>query len=325
MSLTNFPNGITSFGNIVATGLGIGNVYYVYNAADTGVRDDLVRKFGGQVYADGSRILYAATATAANVEIQAALDACVANRNDYVLVMPSASTYTLAALLTMSKKNVHLIAPGGLGRANGANNSTRVQAAAATDWVYITAASCEVAGFYIKNTAGYRGIYLGASSTAVAPWIHHNTFFVTCLGSANLPVIAGVTDSDGGWFGHIEDNHILTYGAASATMTSVIYLGTPAGMAEVNRNHIGIAGCTCATGINVGGNGSEVCDNYIYEIGVGAGSTAGVLTIGINVSGAVAVINNRIGMASTDYIAGCGNYYAVGNVGGAPGTTAWMA
>jgi len=297
-----------------------GKVFFVAAASDA-YTAELVNEY--PVDRDGVPRVYVATTNYADLAIQAALDACVANRDDYVMVLPSAATYTLNALLTMSKKNVHLIAPGGLGRVNGANNSTRVQAGAALDWLYITAASCEVAGFYIKNTAGYRGIYLGASSTAVAPWIHHNTFFVTCLGSANLPVIAGVTDSDGGWFGHIEDNHIITYGIASATMTSVIYLGTPAGMAEVNRNHIGIAGCTVAKGIDVGGNGSEVCDNYIYEIGVGAGSTAGVLTIGINISGAVVAINNRIGMATTDLIAGNGNYYAIGNVGGAAGTTAW--
>jgi len=308
--------------NIPFGGLGVGNVYYV--VPDDAYSSQFIAD-NNIDYSDGSHSVFQATMASASVAIQAALDACVANRNDYVLVMPSASTYTLTAVLTMSKKNVHLIAPGGLGRTNGANNSTRVQAAAASNWVEISAASCEVAGFYIKNIAGYSAIYLYGSSTAVAPFIHHNTFFVTCLGSANLPVIRGATDSDGGWFGAIEDNHILTYGTASATMTSVIYLGSPAGMAEVNRNHIGIAGCTVATGINVTGNGSEVCDNYIYEIGVGAGSTAGVLTIGIQVSGAVSVINNRIGMATTDYIAGAGNYYAIGNVGGLAGTTAWMA
>jgi len=313
----------SGYGAVVAHAvpMGAGKVFYVAPAG-TDALDFLNRIF--PVDSDGVPRVYAATMASADTAIQAALDACVANRNDYVMVWPAAATYTLTAALTMSKKAVHLIAPAGLGMKTGSNNSTRVQAAAASNLIEISAASVEIAGFYLKNIAAYGAIYCAPTSTAVAPWIHHNTFFITTASGANLPIIRGTATGDGGWFGVIEDNHFLTYGVSGGTMTGVIYFTGAAGMMKVNRNHIGIATITCATGITVTGNGSEICDNYLYEIGVGAGSTAGTLTIGIQGSGAVNVINNRIGMATTDLIAGIGNYYAIGNVGGLPGTTAWL-
>jgi hypothetical protein len=301
--------------------MGSGKVFFVLNASDA-YAGDFQNEY--PVDKDGVPRVYIGAANYADLAIQGALDACVANRNDYVFVMPSAATYTLNAALTMSKKNVHLIAPGGLGRANGSNNSTRVQAAAACNFVDISAASVEIAGFYIKNYTAIGAIGCAAGSTAVAPWIHHNTFFIATASGANLPIITGTALGDGGWFGVIEDNHFLTYGVAGGTMTGVILFAGAAGMMQVNRNHIGIATIVCATGISIASNGSEVCDNYLYEIGVGAGSTAGTLTIGIQLSGASVAINNRIGMATTDIIAGNGNYFAIGNVGGLAGTTAWI-
>ena len=120
MGFTDFPNGVTSFGGIVLGAVGIGNVYYVCKTTDTAVYADMWKRYGGsrKKYEDDSLILHST--------IQSALDATVECRNDYVIVMPSDSDYDLTAVLTMSKKSVHLICPAGLGYDVGATNAARI-------------------------------------------------------------------------------------------------------------------------------------------------------------------------------------------------------
>jgi hypothetical protein len=304
--------------NLPFGGIGVGNIYYVANTSDTLAYADLFKKFGTQGYDDGSAILYPCTATSANVAIQAALDACVANRNDYVLVMPSASTYTLLAALTMSNKNVHLIAPGGLGRKCGANNSTRLQGAAASYIINISAASCEVAGFFLKNYSKLTSIYLSPSSTAVAPNIHHNTFPMTTDTTGNAPAILG--SGDGGWFGTINDNFIFTYTGHGTTITSVIHIDASAGECDVSGNRILIGNtCTATIGIECLSLMGSVCDNYIGIVGDVAGSGAGVMSMALSCGLGVVMANNRIFNSTSYDITGAATEGTQGNTSGANG------
>jgi hypothetical protein len=277
-------------------GHGVGEVFYVClatSAADILVHQALEKRVA-------SDHLF--------TDIQTALDACTANRNDYVLVMPHAGTITLTAALTMSKKNVHLIAPGGLGRKNGANNSTRIQAASACYAINISAASCEVAGFYIKNYSALSSIYLGDSSSAVAPHIHHNTFFMTVATGSNAPAITSSATGDGGWSGCIEDNFFMTYGAAgSPTMTAVISLSGAAGMVQINRNVI-IPLCAVTSAISAPGVGGQICDNYILQPDAYAGSNTGTIETAITAGTASMVFRNMLGVENDDDVAGLGTY-----------------
>jgi hypothetical protein len=292
--------------------LGVGNVYYVISTAEAGystfVTDHTV------TYSDGSKSVFPCTAATADVAIQAALDACVANRNDYVLVMPSAATYTLTAALVMNKKNVHLIAPGGLGRVNGANNSTRVQAAAASYFVNVAAASVEIAGFYVKNYTSLTAIYLSPSSTAVSPNIHHNTFFTTLATGANAAIVLSDGSSDGGWYGNISDNFFMTYGiTGSPVLAAWVSLTGAAGMAEIDRNRMVACKCVVTAGINYVGVGGSICDNYIFGADDYAGSGAGTYTVAIAAGTATYVFNNRLGVVNSADLSGGGTYSYQGN------------
>jgi hypothetical protein len=292
---------------------GMGNVYYVQNTSDTAAHADLLRRYGGVYYGSGEKVLFPCTAASADVAIQAALDACVANRNDYVFVMPSASTYTLTAALTMSKKNVHLIAQGGLGRSNGANNSTRVQAAAASYWVNVSAASCEIAGFYIKNYTALTAIYLGGSSTAVAPNIHHNTFFTTLATGANAAIILGA--GDGGWYGSICDNFFMTYGVTgSPVLAAYVSLTGAAGMADISHNRMVACKCVVTKGIDYVGVGGSVNDNDIFGADDYAGSGAGTYTVAIAIGNATNAFGNRLGVVNSADLSGGGTYSYLDNL-----------
>jgi hypothetical protein len=170
--LTNFPNGITSFGNLVFGSLGIGNVYYVVNTNSTTTYTDLKKRFGGERYEDGSAILYPHTATASTVTLNGlknALAATVEDRNDYVVVMGSNSTYYIDEALALNKKNVHIICPAGMGYDRGATNAARIQQITASTAIFaVSDASVEIAGFYLKNINSTAAITL--ASTA---WLTH--------------------------------------------------------------------------------------------------------------------------------------------------------
>jgi hypothetical protein len=296
--------------------LGVGNVYYVISTADAGYSTFVVDHT--TTYSDGSSSIFPCNVAAADVAIQAALNACKANRNDYVLVMPSASTYTLLAALTMSKKNVHLIAPGGLGRKCGANNSTRIQGAAASYIINISAASCEVAGFFLKNYSKLTSIYLSPGSTAVAPNIHHNTFPMTIDSTGNAPAILG--SGDGGWFGEIDDNFIFTYTGSGATITSCIHFDAPAGECDVSGNRILIGNtCTATIGIENLSLMGSVCDNDIGIVGDVAGSGAGVMGMALSCGAGVVMGDNRIFNPTNADITGQATNAAQGNTSGANG------
>jgi len=134
--------GITNFDIVQANmflggtfGLGFGNVYYVCQSTNTLPYADLVKKYGGRQYDDDSYILH--------TTIQSALDATVANRNDYVIVVPDPSDYDITAALTMSKARTHLICPAGLGYNGMPPNMVRIhQNTASTAWITVSAEQC---------------------------------------------------------------------------------------------------------------------------------------------------------------------------------------
>ena len=284
--ITNYPNGLSSFGGLLFGGLGIGNVYYVVKTADTAVYQDMLRRYGDERYADGSKILYLATAATADVAIQQALDACVECRNDYVVVMPSNSDYDITAAITLSKKSVHLICPAGMGNERGATNAARIeQTTAATAIFTVSDAAIEIAGFYLKPYIGCTHITLTASS-CYAPNIHHNTLVLQWT-TSNLPAIVGTGDA-GAW-GSIEKNWFISQGGDDQTCASIISIAAPATGARVNYNDFMIGdGNTATVGIlNLATKGS--CN---YNTFAGAAND-GAFTHCIQIGAAGSAIGNR--------------------------------
>ena len=152
MALTNFPNGITSFGVPVIGGVGgipfTGNYYFVdpANGADGN---------------EGSVELPLAT-------LDGALDKCTAGNNDVVILIgdgATTNTARLSATLTWDKNATHLIgitAPTGV--AQRARIAPTAGASAFTPMVNVTASGC-----YFANFSLFHGFDTG--TTAQICWV----------------------------------------------------------------------------------------------------------------------------------------------------------
>jgi hypothetical protein len=302
-------------GSVYPGAPGTGNVYYVQNTSDTDAYNLLHQRYGGVYYEDGSKVLWPCTAADADVAIQAALDACVANRNDYVLVMSSASDYDLTAVLTMSKKSVHLISPAGLGLDCGGKNATRLHQTADAGCINVTGANCEVAGFYFKNYNNKPTIYGGASG-ADCLHVHHNHFNLNATTTSGVPAVDCSTAS-GASFITIENNTFAT-NVSTLTFSSIISVSPSCTWAKVNGNNIMIGdGCTAVIGIYNGSYKGQTNDNTISGLAGGGGET-GSITTAITIGGGVA-IGNRIATANTADCSGGGTYSWLLTYSGATG------
>lgn len=228
-------------------GLGAGNIYYVYNDADSDSGAHMRDMFEGAKYQDGSKMLYKATALTADVAIQAALDACVANRNDYVVIMPSNTNYSITNSLVMSKKGVHLVCPTGLTNSGfPVGNTARLKSIVAATPVIAVSANTEafeIAGFYIKNYADVAAITLATGISAQN--IHHNMFPMV-WSSAPVASIVG-TGSAGAW-GSIEHNWFISESGTGVTAAiAVIDIGAQATGSRVCHNEVTIGDANIAT------------------------------------------------------------------------------
>ena len=292
MGFTDFPNGVTSFGGIVLGAVGIGNVYYVCKTTDTAVYADMWKRYGGsrKKYEDDSLILHST--------IQSALDATVECRNDYVIVMPSDSDYDLTAVLTMSKKSVHLICPAGLGYDVGATNAARIHQTTDAAVIAVSDSSIEIAGFYLKPYVDASSITIAATSYGLN--IHHN-FFTLNWDSAPSPVIA--CTGDGGAWGLVSHRNLFgSLAGDDVTCASMVTIGAAATGARCNHNSFVLGDGNIAT---VGITNSAVKGETHYNtFSTGGGVDGGTFTHCLDIHGSGTAIGNRATVADSELVAG---------------------
>jgi len=270
-------------------GAGDGEVYYV--AINT---SKAYERLKGQV---PSGHLFAASAAKADVAINAALSACVADRDDKVIVMPGG--YTLTATITMSKSTTHLICPAGLGCEVGAKNACRITAYAGTAAITITAASCEVAGFYLKNANSSLTISLGAGSHCTH--IHHNHFPLIWSSGAQKPAIqsAGTATMQ-----NIERNYIFNYtGGQSLTCADgLIHIDADGYLSRVCNNIIQVgAGGIATYGIHMSCSNGLIAYNVITESGGGGTAPAGTVTAAVSGTASTSFVGNRCAVSTSGF------------------------
>ena len=241
--------------------VGVGNIYRVIKSSEA---------YFESFYADHQR-LYSDGSAAVHIDdgsgdgIQAALDATVANRNDYVIVQPSESDYDLTAVLTLSKKSVHLLCLAGLGLARGATNACRLEQTAAADIFAVSGASIEIAGFYLKHKQNTTAIGL-ATGGAYAPNIHHNNIAMNTASTTSEPMIHALGDA--GAYGDIHHNWIYSSGGNDTTIAAIIVIGASATMAKCNYNEITIGdGLTATVGIQNLATKGKVAYNEFGQAG----------------------------------------------------------
>lgn len=224
-------------------GMGVGNVYRVIKSSESYFND--FRADHDFEYSDGSRSVHADDGSGDG--IQSALDACVANRNDYVIVQPSQADYDLTAALTLSKKSVHLLCPAGLGLERGSTNACRLEQTGSAEVFVVSDASIEIAGFYLKHKQNTTAIEI-ATAGGYSPNIHHNNIAMNTASTTSEPMIN--CTGDGGAYGDIHHNWIYSSGGNDTTIAIIIRVQASATMAKVTHNDITIGdGLTATVGI----------------------------------------------------------------------------
>lgn len=304
-----YEGNLLSWSDVMGLGLGVGNVYFVCNTANTAVYADLLKKYENQVYDDGSSILYPHTAVDATVTInglQNALSAMVSSRNDYVVVMPSEADYDIATTLTISAKAGHLVCPAGFGNQVGATNAARIHQNAAYPIVTLAQSSIEIAGFYVKNYAQYSGFYAATSVAGVGVYgcnVHNNSFTMRSTTTAAKPMID--FNGDAGAWGSIESNWFIT-AVSNATYTSIVQIESAATAARVKYNEITIGdSCTATIGISNQAVKGITSRNVFSECGgTGAGVSGGTITKAISIHATGSAIENRGAVASGHMLTG---------------------
>ena len=287
-----------------------GKVFFVIHADNTST-SDMVNEF--PVDRDGVPRVYATVSGAATdqLAIQAALDACVSGRGDYVIIMPgSGNDYDLGAALTMTKNDVHLVSFEGLERdPNRVGASRQVvleQTYAASNVVDITGQNCEFAGFYIKNKANYSVVQTGA--TAHSAYIHHNLMYMVNSTTMALPVVDLLT-THGAIYCTVSNNYFTSSG--TGTVLSAITAGAASTGTMITRNIVMVGDTmTLTTGIHNQAYKGVTEYNTVAELdGTGANGT---ITTCFTTSGGVCNKNIANNHASNDYT-NDGTYMDAGN------------
>jgi hypothetical protein len=292
--------------------MAVGNVYEVIQTAQA---------FWGE-YNKKRKVTYDDGSVNLCNTAQTALDKCVADRNDYIIIHPDSDDYDLTTALTLTKKCVHLICPAGIcGDIAGSSNACRIDQTGAYAVMTVSGQSVEVAGIWLKCAADQSGIEISASAHACN--IHNNFVAMkTTSGSATAYGIHGTGESSNLMIHH---NWVTVYSpTASQTVGGGIVLDNGT-RAYIFKNIVNVGGFsnTMSVGISAGsGACSIVSDNDLIENLSGTGS-ASTLTVGVQIAtGGVALRNTGCMTTPNNLLAGgTSSKTAVGNWGSASGNT----
>jgi hypothetical protein len=286
----------------------LGRVFYVINSTSDPAYADLIRKT--DPYPDGVQKIYVGAGSDA---IQSALDACVAGRDDYVLILPSNTDYDLTAKLTMSKRSVHLIGMDFLSNRQevGSNSATKIHMTADDDAILLTGGNCEIAGLYFKNYNNQSSI-VGTGAILDCPHIHHNHFNLNGVTTGGVPAI-DMSDCSSSFI-LIERNTFAT-NVSNLTFSSIISISSSCTWAKVlNNNFMCGDTCTWTICINNLSYKGQTSDNVIAALSGGGGAN-GTITTAIVIGGGIAN-GNKLHVVATADVSGGGAYSYILNYDG---------
>ena len=286
----------------------LGKIFFVVHGEDS-FAGDLLHEF--PVDKDGVPRVYVTTTSADtdNLAIQAALDACVASRNDYVLVAPSNNDNDIAATLTMSKRDVHLIGMDFLSNKQdvGSNSATKIHQVGAYHLTTLTGGNCEIAGFYFKNYNN-KATIMSTGAVCDCPHIHHNHFNLNGTTTEGVPAIDFASSSSS--FVLIEKNSFAS-NVSDLTFSSIISISSSCTWAKVMGNSLICAdGCTWTVGILNSSYKGQTCGNTVAAI-TGAGAD-GTVTTAFQTTGGICN-DNRANVANTADFTCDGTYDELAN------------
>lgn len=281
-----------------------GKIFFVTHADNT---ETAFMPYEFPVDRDGVPRVYTTTSGAAtdDVAIQAAIDACVDGRNDYVIIMPGGNNdYDLTATINMNKDDVHLVSFEGLEakRSYGASRQVVIDQTGDYDVITMNAHNVEIAGLYIKPKQNYDCI-TGGTNTNHSPHIHRNTFYVYGTGKGlDFPSSACI-------YGVFERN---LFTSVTGTSPHAVYVGASSTGAVIRKNVVMCGdGATFTLGIrNDAYKGITEYNTVVATDGTGA---SGTVTTAFTVTGGVCNHNtantaNTADFTTTGTNAQAGNY-----------------
>jgi len=312
MSLTNYPNGVTSFGVPVFASMGVGNCYWIGRTAAAAQYQLYSKRYASTRFDDGTPMLWADAGD--GVQMQAAITASQGGFNNYFLVAPG--NYNLTAALTLAgKSNSHLIACNQADYGTGAIGSSALTQTGSVVGV-IMEAYCELSGFQIINKDGYAAV--SVPTNIWRPTVHHNYFHM--VGGTDINII-DASAAGACYHGSIHHNKMtIWFGAA---LNSAIWIGAASTAVNVSHNEI-TAHSTASVldyGIYNGSIAGMTNDNYVSEGGGdGVGTYGGTITVGIQIATSGSAINNRCAVGTGQGLAGgTASHTFVGNQDGEAG------
>ena len=226
--------------------------------------------------------------------IQAALDACVTQRDDYVITVPGVN-FTITAALTMSKSRVHLICPSGI-KEGGWPGETSITQSGSADCITITGNGCEVAGFWFVPKQGQDIIDIG---TTWVSNIHHNYFGMASTDGSDNSAIIGTAPIQTSIYKNWFNNH--SPGAMSGTDNDLGYfirMSSAGATRACIVDNVFISGLNTevTAAISYVGVQAIIARNYLVEDVAHGASEAGIFTLGISVAAGNFVVDNRVGI-----------------------------
>ena len=277
-----------------------GRVFYVIQESDPGYADFLESH---QPYVDGVSKVYKHSATSSVVStdgIANAFNATVEGRNDYVMVVPSSTTYYVDSTITMNKMRTHFICPEGIS-ANGngmgcPGNWARIsEITASTVLLTISAGTVEVAGLMLKGKQGATVIDVTGSVACVS--IHDDFISLNTSGTVATQYGIKVSGASTQNFS-IFNNWIGVYEpSAVAHIPALLAFTGGDSMRHVIRNNSFHSGAqqtntqTIDVGLDLGGSyDCEVIGNRVYENRLGTQ----VITLPMKDNGYNFFVDNRI-------------------------------
>ena len=289
-----------------------GKVFFVCHA-DNANTAELMNEFPTD--RDGVPRVYVTVSGAAtdDLAIQAAIDACVSGRNDYVIIMPGGGNkYNCSTKILMNKNNVHLvtleaIANTGSNPSVGASGQVYIDQSASDDLIYITGRDCEVAGFQACPKQNYSTIEGG--STAHGAHVHHIMMYMYGSGT---PI--DFLTLYGSIYVTIENNYLTS---VTGTVPKAIAVHPSNTGAIVRGNYIIVAdGSTATIGIYNGAVKGLTCDNIVAA--TSSGPAQGTITTALSCGDGICT-RNMLGVANTADLAAGGTYSFIQNYGGTNG------
>lgn len=282
-------------------GMGRGRVFWV---KQTTASDYVPFVAEHPAYEDGVEAVY--------TTIQAAIDASVTNRGDYIYVTSDGADYDSLTTITVDKDRLHIIAPQGFdGGGLGANNSVRLHATGDVPIFTVNNGTTEIAGFFMKCATDQPAVTFATGLFHIE--IHHN-------------FVGGATeDGDGvgliytaGYTNHasIHDNFFDGgyVPGTTKTIAGAIVLSSSSCTRNIIANNIIVTGAatTFTKAIHAGGVGTIVRNNELFEYPDGTFSEA------IHVDTNVLCIGNFVAMETgniANALVGCAADLIIRNFG----------